>query len=182
MNGMSKDKTVQSDKSKKPTVYINNFTTEIKEGTMINCRKIKNMGVVMYLNERLNTYDVFKIELHRFGNDENIIAASKNFIPGSAEFKKKYVGKDSLKLNLLSPEGNFSGSDFEVNTLIFPSNSVVNDVICTYHDKKHCNFYLVVKGYNKTGEKNNFGEDLFNEGIEISARSNVFKNWENKTN
>lgn len=178
-----KNKQLQSNQNKPPALYINNFTEEVKDGFVVNCRKIKDLGVIAYFNNQFSSYDIVKIEFHRFGEYGNgdTIVASKTFIPGSKEFKKKYAEKESVKLKLLTPEGLYNTSDFEVNTLIFPVNSFVNDVVCSYHDKKHCQFYLIEKGYNKTGEKNNFGEELYDKGTDISAKSIAFKNWEDKT-
>jgi hypothetical protein len=139
------------------------------------------MTVVMYLNKQMQAYDLFKLELHRFGTDENIVEAFVNFIPANKEFKKKLADKDSVKLKLLTKENEFNSSDFEVNTLIFPRDLFVNNVFCDMHDLKHCTFYLVTMGYKKTGEKNDFGEELYSAGTEISERSIVFKNWEDKT-
>src|ERR1035437_3125760 len=125
--------------------------------------------------------DIFQIELHRYGNNEDELVAFKLFNPNSKEFQKKYAKIDSLKLKLLTPEDQFTTSDFQINSLLFKTSTIVNDVVCTFKDKQHCNFYLVVKGYNKTGKKNKFVEDEYDNGKELSQRSITFKNWENKT-
>lgn len=171
----------QSEKIKRPVIYIDNFKTEVKEGVYVNCRKVSDMSVVVYLNKEMQGIDLIKIELHRFGKDENIIAGSKIFIPSSKEFIKKYADKDSVKLKILTKEDDFNGSDFEVNTTVYPRNIYLNNAFCDFHDLKHCSFYIVTMAYTKTGEKNEFGEELYTSGKEISERSVIFKNWEDKT-
>jgi hypothetical protein len=134
----------------------------------------------MPITDEMKSYDMFKLELHRFGDDIDIVAASKTFIPSSKEYQKKYANKESFKLNILAEESEFSSSDLEPNTLLFPANSTVNMVFCKSHDLKHCSFYLIVRGYKKTGEKTEFGEDLFDKGIDLTSKSVVFKSWEDK--
>jgi hypothetical protein len=165
----------------KPIVYINNYKTEVTEGMFINCLTINELTTTVPLTEKMKSYDVFKIELHRFGETEDIIAASKIVDPKSKEFQKKYANKNLLKLKVLAEEDDFGGSDLEPNTTIFPANSTVNMVFCKSHDLKNCSFYLIVKGYTKTGEKNRFGEDIFDNGADLTSKSVVFKSWEDRT-
>lgn len=174
-------KFIQLNAEKAPIITTNHFKTTLKEGNVINCRKISDLGVIMFFDEQMKKHEIFQIELHRYGNNEDILVAFKLFTPDSKEFQKKYSQSDSLKLKLLTPEDAFTTSDFQINTLLFKTSNVVNDVVCTLKDKAHCNFYLVVKGYNKTGKKNNFGDDIYDDGKELSLRSITFKNWENKT-
>jgi hypothetical protein len=54
-------------------------------------------------------------------------------------------------------------------------------MFCKSHDLKHCRFYIIVKGYKKTGEKTQFNEDVFDKGTDLSLKSVVFKSWEDKT-
>jgi hypothetical protein len=161
-------------------VYINKFKTEVSDGMYINCLTINDLGVIMPVTEEMKKYDIFKLELHRFGDDSDILAASKTFIPGSKNFKK-YINKESVKLNVLAEESDFGGSDLEPNTIIFPANSTVNSAFCKSHDLKYCSFYLIVRGYKKTGEKTQFGEDIIDSGIDLSSKSVVFKSWQDKT-
>lgn len=174
-------KFIQLSAEKAPIITTNHFKITLKEGDVINCRKISDVGVIMFFDEQMKKHEIFQIELHRYGNNEDILVAFKSFIPTSKEFQKKYSKVDSLKLKLLTPEDQFNTSDFQINTLLFKASNVVNDMVCTLKDKKHYNFYLVVKGYNKIGKKNNFGDDIYDEGKELSLRSISFKNWENKT-
>ncbi|OFY85060.1 MAG: hypothetical protein A3F72_04765 [Bacteroidetes bacterium RIFCSPLOWO2_12_FULL_35_15] len=174
-------KFIQINTAKAPIITTNHFKTTLKEGDVINCRKISDLGVIMFFDEQMKKQEIFQIELHRYGNKEDILVAYKSFIPSGKEFQKKYSKSDSLKLKLLTPEDQFNTSDFQINTLLFKTSNVVNDMVCTLKDKKHYNFYLVVKGYYKTGKKNNFGDDLYDTGKELSLRSITFKNWENKT-
>lgn len=164
----------------KLNVFINNYKDEVKDGMYINCLTINDLGVIMPVNGQMKSYDAFKLELHRFGDDTNIVAASKTFDPKSREFQKKYESKESLQLKVLAEEDNFSGSDLEPNTTIFPANSTVNMVFCKSHDLKNCSFYLIVRGYNKTGEKTRFDEDIFDKGKDLTLKSVVFKSWVDK--
>ncbi len=174
-------KFVQVEIGKAPIITSNNFNTIVKEGFVINCRKINDLGVIIHLDEQMKKQEILQLELHRYGNKEDVLIAYKSFTSASKEFQKKYTESDSLKLKLLIPEDQFNTSDFQINTLLFKTSYVVNDLVCSLKDKTHCNFYIVVKGYNKTGEKNNFGEDIYDDGKELSQRSITFKNWENKT-
>lgn len=162
---------------KKPKVLVNNFSREVVEGELINCRKIKDLGVILYLNDGMKKYDNFKIEFHRYGEDGDILVGYKTFIPNSKEFTKKYANTDSVKLKLLTEENQWNTSDFEVNTIEFTSNLYVNNIYCAIHEKKHVNFYLITRGYTKTGEKNKFGESIYS-GKDISQKSVVFQNWD----
>ncbi len=168
---------IQPANEKKPKIYIDNFKTEVKDGQLINCRKIKDMGVIVYFTEQMTKYDVFKVEVHRTGENEDALVAFKNFIPNSKEFQKKYIGKESVKLKLFDPTDTFT-SDFETNSLLFTPDTPIDNVICIIHELKHCNFYIIVKGYNKTGEKNRFGEEAYTEGKEESPKSIIFRNFE----
>ena len=171
--------TSQPSEEKKPIIYIDNYTTEVKENQLINCRKIKDMGVEVTITEGMKKYDVFKVEVHRTGENEDAIVAFKSFIPSSKEFQKKYGTKESVRLNLINPTDTYT-SDFETNSLLFTPGTPIDNVICTIHELQHCNFYVIVKGYNKTGEKNKFGEDVYTEGKEESPKSIAFRNWERK--
>jgi hypothetical protein len=165
----------------KLTVYIDKFKTEVPDGMFINCLTINDLGVILPITEQMKSYDIFKVELHRFGHDENIVAAAKTFDPKSREFQKKYSKREPVKLKILAEENDFGGSDLIPNTTIFPAYSTVNSVFCKSHDLKHCSFYLIVRGYNKTGEKTQFDEDIFDIGTDLSERSVVFKSWEDRT-
>lgn len=166
----------QTGKEKAPALYFNNFTNILKEGASINCRKINDMGVVIFLNDEMKKQDLFKIELHRFVADADVMVAYKNFKPNSQEFQNLFSEKDSLRLLLLTPEDDFNKSDFEPNTFLFSVETLISEIVCE-HNPKHNSFYLVVKGYNKTGKTNKFGDELMDNGKEISERSVVFKNW-----
>jgi hypothetical protein len=162
-------------------VYINNNGIEVTEGLYINCLTIKQLNVTMPITDQMKDYDAFKLELHRFGSDIDIVAASKTFVPANKEFQRKYDSKKFVTLKMLAEESDFGGSDLEPNTIIFPAGSTINTVFCKSHDLKHCNFYLIVRGYKKTGEKNQFSEDVFDNGVDLSERSVVFKSWEDRT-
>lgn len=162
-------------------LYLNDYKTEVTEGMFINCLTIKDLAVVMPLKAQMKTYDLFKLELHRFGEETDIIAAYKTFDPKSKEFLKKHDVKETLKLKILAEENNFNGSDLETNTTIFPAYSTTNSVFCQSHDTKNCSFYLIIKGYKKTGEKTRFDEDVYDKGTDLSAKSVVFKSWIDRT-
>ncbi len=175
------EKALQSE-GKKPEVFTENYKKEVKEGDIINCRKVYDMGFILYFNDKMKNADMFRVELHRFGEDKDDMVASKTFIPGNKEYKKKYAGKESVKLKLLAEEDDFGGSDLEVNILMYPIKTHVNDIFCDFYKfPKLTNFYLVVKSFTKTGEKTQFGEDAYLPGVEISPRSVTFKNWDSKT-
>ena len=156
-------------------VYIDNYKTEVSEGMFVNCRKISDMSVIMPITEQMKTYDMIKLEFHRFGDTTDIVAASRIFEPKSKSFLKKEGTKSSIKLMMLEKEGQFSGSDLEANTKYFPARSTTNSIFCTSHDLKQCSFYLIVKGYNKTGEKTQFNEAIFDKGTALSTKSVVIK-------
>jgi hypothetical protein len=162
-------------------VFINDDKTEVTGDMFINCLTIKDLNVIFPITPQMKSYDLFKMELHRFGKDSDILAASKNFDPKSKEFQKKYESKSFSKLKVLIEETDFSKSDLEPNTAIFPASSTVNSVFCKSHDLKHCSFYLIIRGYNKTGEKTQFGEDIYDNGTDLSDRSVTFKSWEDRT-
>jgi hypothetical protein len=162
-------------------VYINGYQMEVTEGMYVNCRKIQDLSVIMPITDQMKQYDIFKIELHRFGKDIDIIAASRAFDPKSKEFIKKQSKLPSIKLKVLEAEGEFSGSDLNPNTMLFAGHNSVNSVFCDSHDLKQCSFYLVVRGYNKIGEKTQFGEDIFDKGADLTAKSVVFKSWLDRT-
>ena len=165
----------------KISVYIDNFKTEVTEGLFVNCRKISDLSIIVPITEEMKGYDMFKVELHRFGPDEDIIAAFKLYDPNTKEFKKKIAPKESVKLMVLEKEGQFTGSDLETNTTIFPATSRTNQVFCDSHDLKKCSFYFIVRGYKKTGEKTQFNEDVFDKGTDLSSKSVVFKSWIDRT-
>jgi hypothetical protein len=175
-----KNELTQADKIKRPRICIDDFTKEVQEGALINCRKIKNMGVVVYLNKEIQKYDNFQVELHRFGTDGDVMVAYRNFTPSSKEFQKKFAAMDSLKLDMINPMET-DNSDFITNTLKFKMNKfIIENVVCTMHELQHCNFYVVIKGYFKTGKTSQFGEEMFDDGLEVSERSITFRNWEKK--
>ena len=167
--------------NKKPHLFIDNTKSAVTEGMYVNCLKIKDLTAFVFMNEAMQSYDKIVIELHRFGTDADIIAASKTINPSSKEFLKKYMKQDSVKINVLAEETQFSRSDLDANTTLFPASSTPNSVFCKSHDLKQCNFYIIVKGYKKTGEKTQFNEDVFDKGIDLSLKSAVFKSWEDKT-
>lgn len=168
-------------KENKLLVYIDNYKTEVTEGLFINCRKISDLSVIMPITEEMKSYDMVKLELHRFGDTVDIIAASRIFEPKSKSFLKKEATKPSMKYMILEKEGQFTGSDLETNTKYFPANSTTNSIFCTSHDIKQCSFYLIVKGYNKTGEKTQFDEDVYDKGKPLTPKSVVFKSWIDRT-
>lgn len=171
---------IQTVKIKKPRICVNDYKKEIQEGELINCRKIDNMGVVVYTNAEMQSYDNFQVELHRFGTDGDVMVAYRSFDPDSPEYLKKFAEKDSLKLDMINPMDT-DNSDFATNTLKFKMNKyIIEHVVCIIHELQHCNFYMVVKGYNKTGKTNKFGEEEFDDGVELSERSITFRNWEKK--
>lgn len=166
--------------AKAPAVFTNDYKVPVTDNMYINCLKIDDLSVIMYFSADMRSYDIFKLELHRFGDDD-ILAAEKVFTPTSKEFQKKYAKLDELKVKILAEEDEFNGSDLIVNTLVFPANSTVNMAFCKSHDLKHCKFYLIVRGYRDTGEKTQFGETVYDKGSDLSAKSVVFTSWENKT-
>ncbi|MGQ0828086.1 MAG: hypothetical protein ACT4ON_06815 [Bacteroidota bacterium] len=171
---------IQAGKIKKPRICINDYKKEVQEGELINCRKIDNMGVVVHLNQDMQKYDNFQVEMHRFGTDGDVMVAYRPFIPEEKEFQKKYAALDSLKLSMINPMDT-DNSDFITNTLKFKmSQFIIEHVVCTIHELQHCNFYVVIKGYKKTGKTNKFGEEEYDNGVELSERSIVFRNWEKK--
>ncbi len=165
----------------KPRLFTNNFKTEIPENLVVNCRKIPEMGVEIYLNDEMKKQDLLQVELHRFGDDEDVMFAYKKFLPNTKEFQKKYSKKETVRLKFLTIEDGYSTSDFTPDINFFKDNYYLNEIVCSFKDKVHCSFYLVIKSYTKTGEKNKFGDDLYDKGVESSARSTIFKNWEDKT-
>ncbi len=162
-------------------VYIDNYKTEVTEGMFVNCRKISDMSVIMPITKQMKTYDMIKLEFHRFGDTTDIVAASRIFEPKSKSFLKKEGTKSSIKLMVLEKEGQFTGSDLQANTKYFPASSTTNSIFCTSHDLKQCSFYLIVKGYNKTGEKTQFNEAIFDKGTALSTKSVVIKSWIDRT-
>lgn len=165
----------------KPIIYSNNSKTVVADGSYINCLKINDLSCSFYLTNEMKSYDEVKLELHRFGEGIDILAATKTFLPSTKEFQKKFAKVDSAQFKILAEENDFSGSDFQPNTLIFPVNSTTNMAFCKSHDLKNCSWYVVVRGYKKTGEKTQFNEDVFDKGTDLSAKSVVFKSWESKT-
>ena len=162
-------------------VYIDNYKTEVTDGMFVNCRKISDMSVIMPITEQMKSYDMIKLELHRFGDTIDIVAADRIFEPKSKSFLKKEGTKPSIKLMVLEKEGQFTGSDLEANTKYFPASSTTNSIFCNSHDLKQCSFYLIVKGYNKTGEKTQFNEDVFDNGTALTPKSVVIKSWIDRT-
>lgn len=162
-------------------VFTDKYKAEVTEGLYINCLTINDLGVMVSFTEEMNDYDLLKLELHRFGDDTDIVAADKTFIPSSKDFQKKQAGKNDLKFKILTEENELEGSDLTVNTTLFPANSTVNMAFCKSHDLKHCSWYVILRGYKKTGEKTQFGEDMFDTGKDVSAKSVVFKSWRDKT-
>lgn len=162
-------------------VYIDNYKTEVTDGMFVNCRKISDMSVIMPITEQMKSYDMIKLEFHRFGDTTDIIAADRIFEPKSKSFLKKEGTKPSIKLMVLEKEGQFTGSDLEANTKYFPASSTTNSIFCNSHDLKQCSFYLIVKGYNKTGEKTQFNEDVFDKGTALTPKSVVIKSWIDRT-
>ncbi|MBA3705628.1 MAG: hypothetical protein H0W84_06920 [Bacteroidetes bacterium] len=171
----------QSSKVNRPRICINNFKSEVQEGTLINCRKIENMGVVVYLSQEMKTaYDYFQVELHRTGTDGDVMVAYRHFNPEDKEFKKKFADKDSLRLQMINPSDT-DNSDFLTNTLKFKAQTyIIEHIVCMIHELEHVNFYMVVKGYKTTGKTDKFGVEVFDDGKEISERSISFRNWEKK--
>ena len=167
--------------NKKPRIFLDANKEIVSDGVYINCLKIKELTTIIYLNQGMQAYDKIVVELHRFGTDVDIIAATKVFQPSSKEFQKKYAKLDSLNLKILAEETQFSRSDFDANTLYFPANSTPNALFCKSHDLKHCSFYIIIRGYKKSGEKSQFNEELYDEGTNLSLKSVVFTSWENKT-
>jgi hypothetical protein len=166
----------QSDPGK-PQVFTDNYKTQVTEGMYINCLTIKDLCVLISFTTDMNNYDQVKLELHRFGDDTDIVAADKTFVPSSKEFQKKYANKTSQKFKILTEENELEGSDLIANTKIFPANSTVNMIFCKSHDLKHCSFYVIMRGYKKTGEKTQFNEEIMDKGADLSGRSVVFKSW-----
>lgn len=162
-------------------VYIDNYKTEVTEGLFVNCKKINDLSVIMPITEEMKSFDKVMLELHRFGDTVDIIAASKTFDPKSKSFLKKEATKPSMKYMILEKEGQFTGSDLITNSKYFPANSTTNSIFCTSHDLKQCSFYLIVKGYNKTGEKTQFDEDIYDKGKALTPKSVVFKSWIDRT-
>jgi hypothetical protein len=146
----------------------------------INCLKINDLSVMVSFTEDMNSYDQLKLELHRFGESTDILAAYKTFVPSSKEFQKKYAGRSSLKFRILTEETELDGSDMDVNTLLFPKNSTVNMIFCKSHDLKQCSWYVILRGYKKTGEKTQFNEEVMDKGTDLGGKSVVFRSWEDK--
>jgi hypothetical protein len=172
--------TLHSQTGKAPRLFINHFSSEVSANTVINCRKINDLGVTIYISGEMKTYDAFKIELHRFGKKEDILMASRSFEPEGKEYQKNYGELDSLQLKVLTEETEFSSTDMELNTLLFNKGLYLNNVFCSIHERAAVDFYMIVKGYTKTGEKNQFGEELYTKGRELTPRSIVFQNWDFK--
>lgn len=164
----------------KPLLFIDGMKTEVTEGMYINCLKIDDLIAIMPLNAEMNNYDMLKFELHRFGTDIDIIVADKTIFPSSREYQKKYANKSAMRLKILIEETDLEGSDLIPNTKVFPADYTTNMAFCKSHDLKHCSFYMIVRGYKKTGEKTQFDEDVFDNGTDLSAKSVVFTSWEDK--
>jgi hypothetical protein len=164
----------------RPAVFINNGKTEVTDGMYINCLTINDLSCNVSFREEMNSYDQLKLELHRFGDTTDIIGAEKIFIPTSKEFQKKYMNKSDVKFRILAEEDEFSGSDLEANTHHFVKNSTVNMVFCKSHDLKQCSWYVILRGYKKTGEKTRFDEDVMDKGKDLSGKSVWFRSWEDK--
>jgi hypothetical protein len=166
---------------KQPLLFLNNFKKPLTKELVLNCRKMTDFGVRIFLSESLKKYDIVKLELHRFGSntmDDDMIAY-KEFKPPEKEYQKKYASKNELNLFLFIPENDgYFTSDFELNTLLFKPSNYINDVFCTYKIKENNSYYLVVKGYKNMGRVNKFGEIIYDKGKELSPRSIVFKNRE----
>ena len=163
-----------------PKVFIDNYETAVTEGMYINCLKINDLSVITSIPDNAADYDQLKLELHRFGESADILAAYKTFIPSSNEFQKKYAGKSQVKFRILTEETELDGSDMDVNTLLFPKNSTVNMAFCKSHDLKQCSWYVILRGYKKTGEKTQFDEDVMDKGTDLGGKSVMFKSWEDK--
>lgn len=164
----------------RPLLFTDDLKTEVSEGMYINCLRINDLTAIMPLSPEMSDFDMLKFELHRFGTDVDIIAADKTFIPSSKEYQKKYANKSAARLKILTEETDLEGSDLIPNTKLFPANSTVNMVFCKSHDLKHCSFYVILRGYKKTGEKTQFDEDVYDNGTDLSTKSVVFTSWEDK--
>ena len=162
---------------KAPRILVNEFKQEVAENEYINCRKVTDMGVIVFLSPEYEKYDAIKVEFHRFGPSNDVVVGFKTFIPSSKEYQKKLAGKDSVKLKLLVKEITASTSDFELNSLDFPPTDYIIDIYCNVHLADKNNFYVIVRGYMKAGQ-NNFGEDIFNAGVDLSPKSVWFRNWD----
>jgi len=168
----------QKDKfiTKAPAVWANNFTSLVKDGRVLNCNKDIDINIVAFFNDAMAGYDKFRIELHRYDAKVDQVAAFKDFIPSSDDYKNKYAGKDSVRLRVIFPETSKAGSDFEINTQVIKGLKAVSDIFCYFKSHYYNNFYFVIKGYKDTGNKNRFGEIEYAIS-DLSDKSVVFKNW-----
>ena len=74
-----------------PLLFINNFRKPVENGVVLNCRKISDLGVRIFMTESVKKYELVKLELHRFGaktNDDDLLAY-KTFKPYEKEFEGK---------------------------------------------------------------------------------------------
>ena len=162
--------------TKPPAVWANNFTSLVKDGKVLNCNKDVDINIVVFLNDTMASYDKFRVELHRFDAKVDQVAAFKELVPSSDDYKNKYAGKDSARLRVIFPETSKAGSEFEINTSEIKGLKAVSDIFCFFKSHYYNNFYFIIKGYENTGNKNRFGEIEYVISS-LCDKSVVFKNW-----
>lgn len=159
--------------------YTNNFTTKLEEGgaTLPRADSLKDLGVRVTFEESYLKYDVISIEiLFKWDDNTEQLALSKEFIPSSNEFRVKYGEKKAYDFWVLNPNGGKSlsgdfvgsnGRSARGNTVDLPKNT---------HG-----FFIVVKGYLKTGAKNHMTDqygnvveyDAYDEGTVLTKSTSI---------
>ncbi|MEI6297212.1 MAG: hypothetical protein WCO84_06280 [bacterium] len=132
-------------------VFMNDFTTEIKDSVKYDCNTNYSIGVQLFFTDEMKKYDLLEVEFYLYGQQPNEYppVMYKKFYPDSKEFQMKYSNKDSIKLNLLG----YSSPDFEINNKIYIYYGYTEDIII----KKIClgqptsNPRFAILGFIKTG-------------------------------
>lgn len=161
-----------------PEVYTNNFTTKLEEGGLALPRadSLKDLGVKVVFAESYLKYDFLRVELHCLYNGvEDTRLIYKEFFPGSNEFKVKYGDLAAHNFWILNPKGgpHFKG-DFEDCRKFVDGTAKMNTLDLS---SRYDGFYVVVKGFLKTGKKiteydyygNAIQKDEYDEGTALST-------------
>lgn len=135
-------------------IYTNNFTTKLEEGgaALPRADSLKDIGIRVKFDKSYLKYDQFNIEIYcKFDGKEDMPVAYKIFVPNSNEFKVKYSDTIPYDFWILNPNGGYSlAGDFESSPKLFTGSMKRNtiDISPRYND-----YYVIVKGYLKTGTK-----------------------------
>lgn len=173
--------------------YTNNFTTKLEEGgtALPRADSLKDLGIRVTFEESYLKYDAIWIEIHcDFGNGKDQPVLIKSFIPSSNEFKVKYGEKKAYNFWVLNPNGGRDlKGDFENNHYSYYENRMPTKSNILGHPRNINGFYIIVKGYLKTGVKNyltdDYGNvveyDAYDEGTVLATSVSFDLRWKTKS-